>query len=77
VSASSSSTIKVEMDSRLLDELRVRHPGKDDRALLEELARIEIGFDTLADVQRRSDASPEETRRQAVQAVRETRAEST
>jgi hypothetical protein len=36
-------TTQVEIDSELLGRLRARHPGKDDRAVIEDLARIELG----------------------------------
>jgi len=37
-------TVKVDFDGDLLEKLRERRPGKDDRTLLEELARIQLGF---------------------------------
>jgi hypothetical protein len=69
-------TTPVPIDSALLSELRERHPGKDDRSLLEELARIELGFATLAETQSRSDLDDQSARELALRAVRESRAES-
>lgn len=68
-------TVKVEFDGDLLAKLRARRPGKDDRMLLEELARIELGFEAIAKVQRRNALSEEEANDLAVRAVREVRAE--
>ncbi|WP_372790899.1 hypothetical protein [Paraconexibacter sp.] len=68
-------TTTVQIDSSLLDKLRARRPGKDDRALLEELARIELGFDALADSQRENVISEPDALDAAVEAVREVRAE--
>lgn len=68
-------TTKIDFDSDLLAELRARRPGKDDRTLLEELARIELGFETLHEVQRRNALSEDEANDLAVRAVREVRAE--
>ena len=66
-------TTTVEIDSDLLDRLRSRHPGRDDRALIEELARIDLGFVALREAQSRNmlnetDASELATR--AVHAAR-------
>lgn len=47
-------TTRIDFDSELLAKLRARRPGKDDRTLLEELARIELGFETLGEIQRRT-----------------------
>jgi len=67
-------TTNVPFDSELLAKLRARRPGKDDQTLLEEMARIELGFETLAKVQRRNALSEEEATDLAVRAVREVRA---
>jgi hypothetical protein len=68
-------TRTVEIDSDLLDRLRAREPGKDDRALLEELARVKLGFDALRESQRLNAVDEDEAMAQAVKAVREIRAE--
>lgn len=70
-----STTTAVEMDSVLLSELRQRNPGKNDRALLEDIAKIELGFETLAEVQQRNSLDPEEARLLALRAVNESRAD--
>ena len=67
-------TVKVDFDGDLLEKLRARRPGKDDRTLLEELARIQLGFDSIARVRRRN-ASEEEANDHADRALREVRAE--
>jgi hypothetical protein len=66
-------TTNIQFDSELLARLRVRHPGKDDRALLEDLARIELGFAAMGDVKKRSDLDEDDANELAVQAVHETR----
>lgn len=68
-------TVKIDFDADLLARLRARRPGKDDRTLLEELAQIQLGRETLAEVQRRNSLSEEEATDLAVRAVREVRAE--
>lgn len=67
------STTPVEIDSELLERLRVRHPGKDDRALIEDLARVELGFSALRAVQQRNGLSEDEAAGLAVRAVEESR----
>ncbi len=68
-------TTRIDFDSELLAKLRARRPGKDDRSLLEELARIDLGFDTLGEVQRRNAMSDEDATHLAVRALRDVRAE--
>lgn len=68
-------TVKVDFDGDLLERLRARRPGKDDRTLLEDLARIELGFEAIAEAQRRNALSEEEANALAMRAVREVRAE--
>jgi hypothetical protein len=68
-------TTTVEIDSDLLDRLRAREPGKDDRALLEELARVRLGFEALRESQRLNAVDEDEAMTQAVTAVHEIRAE--
>ncbi len=70
-----SPTTTVEIDASLLGELRARRPGKDDRSLLEELARVELGMAALTDSQERNALSEDEANELAVRAVREVRAE--
>lgn len=66
-------TVKIEMDSQLLERLRARHPGKSDRELIERLAVIELGMAMVRDSQRRNALSEEEAMDLAVRAVHEAR----
>jgi hypothetical protein len=67
-------TVKIEMDSGLLERLRARHPGKSDRELIERLATIELGMAALRE-SNRLDADPEEVvLEEAVRAVHAARA---
>ena len=68
-------TVQVEIDSELLSRLRVRHPGKSDRELIERLAIIDLGMAVLRE-NPRLDADPEEVvLEEAVRLVQEARAE--
>jgi hypothetical protein len=69
-------TTTVEIDSDLLARLRERSPGKSDRELLEELATVTLGFETIQRVRRRgADAGvdQQEIEDEAVRVVREHR----
>jgi hypothetical protein len=66
-------TTRVEIDTELLARLRTRHPGKDDRALIEDLARIELGFAALRDAQKRNALDEETAAELGVRAVHEAR----
>lgn len=66
-------TVKIEMDSQLLERLRARHPGKSDRELIERLAVIELGMAMVRDSQRRNALSEEEAMDLAVRALHEAR----
>jgi hypothetical protein len=69
-------TTTVEIDSELLTRLRERSPGKSDRELLERVARIQLGFETIRRVQERNGAAgvdDDEVMSQAVAAARESR----
>jgi hypothetical protein len=68
-------TRTVEIDSDLLDRLRAREPGKDDRAVLEELARVKLGFEALREGQRLNAVDEDEALAEAVKAVHEIRTE--
>ena len=68
-------TTTVEIDSELLGRLRARDPAKDDRVLLEELARVRLGFAALRESQRRNTVDEDDAMAQAVKAVRAIRAE--
>ena len=60
-------TTTVEIDSDLLARLRERSPGKSDRELLEELATVTLGFETIQRVDQ------QEIEDEAVHVVRERR----
>ena len=47
-------TTTVEIDSDLLARLRERSPGRSNRELLENLAAVTLGFETIHRVQRRT-----------------------
>ncbi|HEY2595625.1 MAG TPA: hypothetical protein VGK33_17165 [Chloroflexota bacterium] len=66
-------TTMVEIDSELLARLRVRHPGRDDRTLIEDLARVDLGFAALRDSQTRNALDDEQATEFAVRAVHEAR----
>mgnify|MGYP001395024023 CR=1 FL=1 len=66
-------TTNVEVDSALLERLRQRHPGKDDRELIEDLARIELGFAAMRESQERNALDEDEAMDLAVRAVHEAR----
>lgn len=67
-------TKRVEIDSALLARLRARHPGTEDRALIEALARVNLGFDALRAAQRRNALGEREASDAALAAIRELRA---
>lgn len=66
-------TTSVEIDDELLERLRARHPGKDDRALIEDLARVELGFSVLRATQDRNALGDDEAAELGVRAVHESR----
>ncbi len=66
-------TTRIEIDTGLLDNLRSAHPGKDDRELIEDLARSELGSAALRDAQTRNALSEDEAMQLAVEAVHESR----
>jgi hypothetical protein len=66
-------TTMVEIDSDLLGRLRERSPGRSDRELLEDLAAVTLGFETIHRVQlRTADAGidQDEIEGEAVRVVR-------
>ena len=67
------STIKVEFDRELLERLRQRHPEKGDRELLESMAKMTLGRESLRRVQERSSLSEDEAIALGVKAVHEAR----
>jgi hypothetical protein len=63
-----------EIDSELLERLRLRHPDKSDRELLESVARIQLGREASDRARERFAGVPsEEIEREAVKAAREVR----
>ncbi|HTU79662.1 MAG TPA: hypothetical protein VMF09_12965 [Solirubrobacteraceae bacterium] len=69
-------TTNVEIDNELLVRLRERAPGKSDRELLEDLATVTLGFETIQRArQRTGDAGVDqrEIEDEAVRVVREHR----
>jgi hypothetical protein len=69
-------TTAVEIDSELLSRLRQRSPGKSDRETLERVARIQLGFETIRQVQDRNAAAgvdDGDVMAEAVRGVRESR----
>jgi hypothetical protein len=74
--AVTASTTTVEIDTALLERLRERAPGKSDRELLEDIATITLGFETIARAQERNaGADDDEVLTEAVRAVHEVRDE--
>jgi len=69
----SPSTTSVEIDTDLLQRLRKRRPEKSDRELIESLAKITLGRETLRRVQERNDLSEDEAIALGVKAVHESR----
>ncbi|MGE0066114.1 MAG: hypothetical protein AB7F97_07510 [Solirubrobacterales bacterium] len=70
-----SQTTGVEIDTALLRRLRERRPGKSDRELLESVALVTIGRETLQRVQERSTLSEDEAIELGVKAMHEARRE--
>lgn len=66
-------TTSIEIDNGLLGRLRERHPGKADRELIEDLARIELGFAAVGEVRVVGGVGDQLAIDEAVRAVHETR----
>lgn len=69
-------TTAVEIDSDLLARLRERSPVKSDRELLEDLATVTLGFETIQRVRQRTaeaGVDQQEIEDEAVRVVRERR----
>jgi hypothetical protein len=66
-------TTNIEIDTELLERLRARAPGKDDRELIEDLARISLGFDVIRESQRRNAVPDDRAMDEAVRTVHEIR----
>ena len=70
-----SPTKRVEFDSELLERLHQRRPEMSDRQLLESVARMTLGRETLRRVQERNTLSEDEAIELGVKAVHEARRE--
>lgn len=70
-----SPTKTVEFDSELLERLHARRPEMSDRELLESMARMTLGRETLRRVQERNTLSEDEAIELGVKAVHEARRE--
>lgn len=70
-----SPTKTVEFDSELLERLHQRRPEMSDRELLESMARMTLGRETLRRVQERNTLSEDEAIELGVKAVHEARRE--
>lgn len=68
-----SPTKRVEFDSELLARLHERRPEMSDRELLESMARMTLGRETLRRVQERNTLSEDEAIELGVKAVHEAR----
>lgn len=68
-----SSTTTVEIDSELLARLHKRRPQMSDRELLESMAKMTLGRESLRRVQERNTLSEDEAIALGVKAVHEAR----
>lgn len=68
-----SQTIGVEIDTALLKRLHERRPNKSDRELLESVALVTIGRETLQRVQERNALTEDEAIALGVKAMHEAR----
>lgn len=66
-------TTSVKIDTELLERLRARHPGKEDRELIENLARISLGFEVIRESQRWNDVPEDKAMAEAGRAVHDVR----
>jgi hypothetical protein len=66
-------TRTIEIDAALLDRLRARHPGKDDRAMIEDMARIDLGFSLMHQGQERNGLDEDEAMELGIRAIRDSR----
>jgi hypothetical protein len=68
-----SPTKRVEFDSELLDRLHERRPKMSDRELLESMAKMTLGRESLRRVQERNALSEDEAIELGVKAVHDAR----
>jgi len=66
-------TTRVEIDNGLLERLRARHPGKRDRELIEDVAKVHLGVSALRETQQSNALDDEEAIELGVRAVHESR----
>jgi 16S rRNA A1518/A1519 N6-dimethyltransferase RsmA/KsgA/DIM1 with predicted DNA glycosylase/AP lyase activity len=59
----------IEIDSDLLSQLRTRHPSLSDTEIVEDIARIELGFAALRQASARNALEEDEANERAVAAV--------
>lgn len=70
-----SPTKRIEFDRELLERLHQRRPEMSDRELLESMAKMTLGRETLRRVQERNTLSEDEAIELGVKAVHEARHE--
>lgn len=73
VRMSKSPTTSVEIDTDLLEELRAEDPGKPDRELIEDLAKLKVDFGTIRRLQERFDLAEDEAMAVGAEAARAAR----
>jgi hypothetical protein len=66
-------TTAIEIDTGLLERLRVRHPGKGDREIIEGMAQVDLGFALLRQAQERNALDDEAAIEFGVRAVHKAR----
>jgi hypothetical protein len=66
-------TTTIEIDTELLNELRAEDPGKPDRELIEDLAKLKVDFGTIRRLQERFDLPEDEAMAVGVEAARAAR----
>lgn len=71
--APATATTTIEIDTSLLERLRAGHPGKADRAMIEDIARIDLGFSVLRQAKQRNALTEGEATELGVSAVRDAR----
>jgi hypothetical protein len=66
-------TTHVEIDNGLLERLRARHPGKRDRELIEDVAKVHLGVSALRETQQSNALGDDDAIELGVRAVHESR----
>jgi hypothetical protein len=70
---SESGTTTIEIDTDVLNELRAEEPGKPDRELIEDLAKLKVDFATIRRLQERFNIPEDEADAVGVEAARAAR----